>query len=70
MSSNIHPTAIIDPGAKLGKDITVGPYSIIESDVVIGDNVYIDAHVKIARYTTIGSRSRIYFGALALHGYL
>lgn len=64
MSSNIHPTAIIDPAAQLGKDVVVGPYSIIESDVVIGDNVYIDAHVKIARYTTIGSRSRIYFGAL------
>ena len=60
----IHPTAIIDPGAKLGTNVTVGPYSVIEADCVIGDNVWIDTHVKIARYTTIGSGSRIYKGAL------
>ena len=51
----IHPTAIIDPGARLGKNVTVGPYSVIEGDCEIGDNVWIDTHVKIARYTTIGS---------------
>lgn len=60
----IHPTAIIDPGAKLGSNVSVGPYSVIESDCEIGDNVWIDSHVKIARYTTIGSGCRIYKGAL------
>lgn len=60
----IHPTAIIDPGAKLGRNVSVGPYSVIESDCVIGDDVWIDCHVKIARYTSIGSGSRIYKGAL------
>ena len=60
----IHPTAIIDPGAKLGTNVSVGPYSVIEADCVIGDNVWIDTGVKIARYTTIGSGSRIYKGAL------
>ena len=60
----IHPTAVIDPKAELGANVTVGPYSVIEADCRIGDNVWIDSHVKIARYTTIGSGSRIYKGAL------
>lgn len=60
----IHPTAIIDPRAELGNNVTVGPYSVIEADCRIGDNVWIDSHVKIARYTTIGRNSRIYKGAL------
>ena len=60
----IHPTAIIDPGARLGQNVSVGPYSVIEADCHIGDNVWIDTHVKIARYTSIGSGSRIYKGAL------
>lgn len=60
----IHPTAVIDPGAKLGKNVTVGPYSVIEGDCEIGDDVFIDSHVKIARYTSIGARSRIYLGSL------
>ncbi len=60
----IHPTAVIAPGARLGTGVHVGPYSVIENDVVIGDDCWIDAHVKIASHTTIGARTRIYFGAL------
>lgn len=60
----IHPTAVIDPKAELGNNVTVGPYSVIEADCTIGDNVWIDSHVKVARYTSIGEGSRIYKGAL------
>ncbi len=60
----IHPTAVIHPDAKLGRNVSVGPYSVIEADCVIGNDCMIDAHVKIARYTTIGARCRIYLGAL------
>ncbi len=62
--SKIHPTAIIDPGAKLGDNLEIGPYAIIEGDTVIGDGCFIDAHVKIARYTSVGAGTRVYFGAL------
>ena len=55
----IHPTAVIYPGAAIGKDVEIGPYSVVESDCVIGDNCWIDAHVKVARYTTVGSGTRI-----------
>jgi len=61
---NIHPTAVISPQAQLGANVTIGPYSIIEDNVIIGDNCHIDAHVKVARYTTIGRNCRIYYGAL------
>ncbi|MFA7231235.1 MAG: acyl-ACP--UDP-N-acetylglucosamine O-acyltransferase [Victivallaceae bacterium] len=60
----IHPTAIVSAGATLGKDIEIGPYAVIEDNVVIGDGCYIDAHVKISRYTTVGPRCRFYYGAL------
>ena len=60
----IHPTAIIHPEAIIGANAEIGPYSIIEQDVKIGDNCFIDAHVKISRYTTMGDRCRVYYGAL------
>jgi len=61
---NIHPTAIISPDAQLGSGVTVGPYAIIEDHTIVGDDCFIDAHVKIARYTTMGPRCRVYYGAL------
>ncbi len=60
----IHETAIVSPDTKIGKDVTIGPYSIIEDNVIIGDGTIIDSHVKIARYTTMGKKCRVYLGAL------
>ncbi len=59
----IHPTAIIDPEAKIGRDVEIGPYAVIEGDTEIGDNCFIDSHVKICRYTTLGAGCRVYLGA-------
>ncbi len=63
-NAKIHPTAIISPGAQLGSDVEVGPYSIVGENVVIGDNTVIGAHAMIEGWTTIGSRNRIYTGAV------
>lgn len=60
----IHPTAIISPEAKIGKNVEIGPYAVIESDVVIGDNCFIDCMTKICRFTTIGDNTRIYKNAI------
>ncbi len=62
--SVIHPTAVIAPGARIGQGVTIGAYSVIEADTVIGDGCWIDSHVKVCRYTSVGARTRIYFGAL------
>jgi UDP-N-acetylglucosamine acyltransferase len=58
--STIHPTAIIDPSAKLGAGVSVGPYSVIGADVTIGDNTWIGPHVVINGPTTIGADNRIH----------
>jgi len=56
----IHPTAIIDPNAKLGEGVQVGAYSIIGPDVVIGDGTVIGSHVVIKGPTTIGKQNQIF----------
>lgn len=60
----IHHTAMVAPEAKIGKNVEIGPYSVIEDNVVVGDGCFIDAHVKIARHTVLGPGCRVYFGAL------
>ena len=49
--SNIHKTAIIEDGAILGENVTVGAYTIIGKDVKIGDGTVIDSHTVIAGKT-------------------
>ena len=52
--------AIIDPDARLGRNVTVGPWSIIGPGVEIGDDTYIDSHVVIRANTRIGRNNRIF----------
>lgn len=56
----IHPSAIIHPGARLGANVTVGPYSIIGEHVEIGDNTVVGPHVVISGRTRIGCDNRIF----------
>ncbi len=56
----IHPTAIVDPRAKLATNVTVGPYTIIDGDVEIGEGTTIGAHNVITGRTTIGRDNRIF----------
>lgn len=55
----IHPTALIDPGARLGRDVSVGPFTVIAGNVEIGDRTQIGAHVTIDSYTQIGPDCKI-----------
>ncbi len=64
MSSNIHATAIIDPGAQLGSNVQVSPYAVIEGNVIISDDCDIGHHVVIASGTRIGNGVRIFAGAV------
>ena len=58
------PTTLVDSSAQLGKDVYVGPYTIIENDVIIGDGTWIDAHAHIKPFTTIGKNCKIFHGAV------
>ncbi len=57
---NIHETAIVSPKARLGKDVRIGPYAIIEEDVDIGDVTDVSPHVFIGKYAKIGKRCKIF----------
>ena len=59
-ASEIHPTAIVHPGARLGPDVLVGPYSIVGEHVEIGAGTRIGPHVVIHGHTRIGSDNRIF----------
>jgi len=56
----IHPTAIIDPAARLAEDVSVGPWTLIGADVEIGPGCRIDTHVVIKGPTRIGRNNHIY----------
>lgn len=56
----IHPTAVIDPSARLGHNVSIGPYSVIGADVEIGDDTWIGPHVVIEGPTRIGRENKIW----------
>jgi UDP-N-acetylglucosamine acyltransferase len=58
--NNIHKTAIIEEGAVLGDNITIGAFTIIGKDVKIGDGTIVDSHTLIAGKTTIGKNNHIF----------
>jgi UDP-N-acetylglucosamine acyltransferase len=56
----IHPSAIVDPGAKVAESATIGPWSYIGPDVDIAEGCIIESHVVIKGPTSIGPGSHIY----------
>jgi UDP-N-acetylglucosamine acyltransferase len=60
MTGGIHPSAIVDPKARLAGNVAVGPFSVIGAQVEIGEESWIGAHVVLEGRTRIGRRNRIY----------
>jgi len=60
MTVSIHPTAIVDPGARLGEQVMIGPYCVVGQHVVLGDRVTLHAHVVVDGRTTLGDDSEVY----------
>ena len=56
----IDPLAKIDPGARLGRNVRVGPWSYIDADVEIGDDCVIHSHVVIKGPTRIGRDNQVF----------
>ena len=56
----IHPTAIVHPGARLGSNVEIGPYSLIGEHVEIGDDSRIGPHVVITGHTRLGRGNRVF----------
>jgi UDP-N-acetylglucosamine acyltransferase len=56
----IHPTAIIEPGAEIAATATIGPYCHVGGKVVLGDGVELLSHVVVTGRTSIGEGTRIF----------
>lgn len=62
--ATIHQTAIIEDGAVLADDVTIGPFTIIKSKVTIGAGTVVDSHCVIDGKTTIGKNNHIFSHAV------
>ncbi|MGH9814116.1 MAG: acyl-ACP--UDP-N-acetylglucosamine O-acyltransferase, partial [Candidatus Acidiferrales bacterium] len=57
---SVHPTAVIDPQARLHPSVRVGPYAVIGAEVEIGEDTEVGAHAIIEGPIRIGRRNRIF----------
>lgn len=60
MSELIHETALVSPKAKIGKNVSIGAYTLIGDNVEIGDNTIIHHHVTIVGHTKIGKNNHFF----------
>ncbi len=58
--TDIHPTAIIEPTARLGDGVVVGPYCCVGAAVELGDGVRLRSHVVVDGKTTIGPNTHVF----------
>ena len=57
---SIHPSAVVDPSAAIGSDVTVGPFAFIDRDVQIGDGCVVGPHAVILRHTSLGRNCHVH----------
>jgi UDP-N-acetylglucosamine acyltransferase len=58
--SQIHPTAIVAPEARIGADCTIGAYCIVGPDVVLGDGCRLHPHAIVEGHTQLGTGNEIF----------
>ena len=56
----VHRTAVVGAGADLGPGVRVGPYAVIEDEVVLGAGCEVGAHAVIKKWTSLGKRNRVF----------
>lgn len=56
----VHPTAVVEDGAKLAAGVKVGPFCVVGRDVTLGERVELVSHVVVAGTTDIGAGTRIF----------
>jgi UDP-N-acetylglucosamine acyltransferase len=60
----ISPLASVHPAAKLGSNVTVEPFAVVQEHVTIGDDAHIMSHSVLMPYTKIGKGCKIFPGAV------
>ncbi|RUO21529.1 UDP-3-O-(3-hydroxymyristoyl)glucosamine N-acyltransferase [Aliidiomarina haloalkalitolerans] len=64
----VHPSAVIDPTAKIGEHVAVGPQVVIEAGAVIGDHAVIGAQCYVGHGAEIGAQTRLWPGVKVYYG--
>lgn len=64
MARSIHPTAVIDEGAYLADNVTVGPFCTVGEDVQIGEGTRLESHIVVLPGTRIGKNCTMWSGAV------
>lgn len=58
--AGIHPTAVVDPNAEIGEDVSIQPYAVVEAGARIGARTVVGAHSYIGHFAEIGEDCRIF----------
>jgi len=58
--SSIHPTAIVDPNAKVADSVEIGPFCVIGADVALSAGVKLHSHVVVEGRTEIGEKTEVF----------
>ncbi len=66
-SSDIHPTAVLGAGVRIGEGVLVGPYAVLEDGVQLGDRSRVGAHCVIGRDTQVGTDCTLYPQVVVYH---
>ena len=65
---SLHPLAVVSPTARVGRDVRIGPFCVLESDVTVGDGCILENHVMLKQGTALGRNNHVFEGAV-LGGY-
>jgi UDP-3-O-[3-hydroxymyristoyl] glucosamine N-acyltransferase len=60
----VHESAVIDPAAKIGRDVTIGPHCLIEAGVTVEDRAVLHHHVSLLRESHLGSNAELWPGVV------
>lgn len=64
MTRSISPLAQVDPRARIGDDVEIGPFCVVGPHVSLGDGCRLDSHVTIVGHCEIGERNRFWPGTV------
>ncbi len=62
--TEVHPTAVVEPGAELGSGVKVGPFCHVEAGAVLGDGCKLESYATVRNGTTMGARNTVCQGAV------
>ncbi|GGB60321.1 acyl-[acyl-carrier-protein]--UDP-N-acetylglucosamine O-acyltransferase [Roseibium aquae] len=58
--AEIHPSAVIEDGARIAETAKIGPYCVVGANVDLGENVVLESHVVVTGHTSVGEGTHIF----------